>query len=87
MISLKTGRKELINVKITSKRLTALALVLALLLASCAGETSATTMYLRKTEGTVDVSDGEGKDITPKDDLGLYSGYQVGTGRSSKSWP
>ena len=86
MISLKTGRKELINVKITSKRLTALALVLALLLASCAGETSATTMYLRKTEGTVDVSDGEGKDITPKDDLGLYSGYQVGTQAESYAW-
>ena len=72
--------------KITSKRLTALALVLALLLASCAGETSATTMYLRKTEGTVDVSDGEGKDITPKDDLGLYSGYQVGTQAESYAW-
>ena len=86
MISLKTGRKELINVKITSKRLTALVLSLALLLTSCGNGTSAATMYLRKTEGTVGVSDGEGKELTPKDNLGLYSGYQVGTQAESYAW-
>ena len=67
----------------TTKRLTALALSLALLLTSCSGGASATSMHLRKTEGTVGVSDGEGKDITAKDDLGLYSGYQVGTQEKS----
>ena len=86
MISLKTGRKELINVKITSKRLTALVLSLALLLTSCGNGTSAATMYLRKTEGAVGVSDGEGKELTPKDNLGLYSGYQVGTQAESYAW-
>ena len=67
-------------------RLTALALSLALLLTSCGGGASATSMHLRKTEGTVGVSDGEGKDITAKDDLGLYSGYQVGTQEKSYAW-
>ena len=60
-------------------RLTALALSLALLLTSCSGGASATSMHLRKTEGTVGVSDGEGKELTPKGNLGLYSGYGVET--------
>jgi len=60
-------------------RLAALALSLSLLLTSCAGGASATTMHLRKTEGSVGVSDGEGKDVEPRDDLGLYSGYGVET--------
>ena len=67
-------------------RLTALALSLALLLTSCSGGASATSMHLRKTEGTVGVSDGEGKELTPKGNLGLYSGYQVGTQAESYAW-
>ena len=67
-------------------RLTALALSLALLLTSCGGGASATSMHLRKTEGTVGVSDGEGKELTPKGNLGLYSGYQVGTQEKSYAW-
>ena len=67
-------------------RLTALALSLALLLTSCSGGASATSMHLRKTEGTVGVSDGEGKELTPKGNLGLYSGYQVGTQEKSYAW-
>ena len=70
----------------TTKRLTALALSLALLLTSCSGGASATSMHLRKTEGTVGVSDGEGKELTPKGNLGLYSGYQVGTQEKSYAW-
>ena len=72
--------------KKTTTRLAALALSLALLLTSCAGGTLATTMHLRKTEGTVGVSDGEGKELTTKDNLGLYSGYQVGTQAESYAW-
>ena len=72
--------------KKTTTRLAALALSLALLLTSCAGGTLATTMHLRKTEGTVGVSDGEGKELTPKDNLGLYSGYQVETQAESYAW-
>ena len=70
----------------TTKRLTALALSLALLLTSCSGGASATSMHLRKTEGTVGVSDSEGKELTPKSNLGLYSGYQVGTQAESYAW-
>ncbi len=72
--------------KKTTTRLAALALSLALLLTSCAGGASATTMHLRKTEGSVGVSDGEGKELTPKDNLGLYSGYQVETQAESYAW-
>ena len=45
-----------------------LALSLALLLTSCGGGASATSMHLRKTEGTVDVSDGEGKEVADDED-------------------
>ena len=60
-------------------RLTALALPLALLLTSCGGGTATASMHLRKTEGTVGVSDGEGKDVAPRETPGLYSGYGVET--------
>ncbi len=70
----------------TTTRLTALALSLALLLTSCSGGAPATTMHLRKTEGTVGVSDGEGKDVAPREDLGLYSGYGVETQAESYAW-
>lgn len=66
------------------KRILALILALSLLLTSCGGGTSATTMHLRKTEGTVGVSDGEGKDIALRD--GLYSGYRVDTQSESYAW-
>lgn len=70
----------------TRTRLTALGLALALLLTSCGGGASAATMHLRKTEGTVAVSDSEGKDVAPRENLGLYSGYQVGTQAESYAW-
>ena len=68
------------------KRILALTLALSLLLASCGGGASATTMHLRKTEGTVGVSDGEGKGVEPREDLGLYSGYGVDTSSESYAW-
>ena len=68
------------------KRILALTLALSLLLTACGGGASATTMRLRKTEGTVGVSDGEGKDVEPRDDLGLYSGYGVDTQTESYAW-
>lgn len=67
-------------------RLASLLLALSLLLPSCGGGASATAMHLRKTEGTVGVSDDAGKDVAPKDDLGLYSGYQVETQMESYAW-
>ena len=46
------------------------------LLTACAGEeTPAAAMHLRRAQGTVSVSDGDGKDVPLLDNLGLYSGY------------
>ena len=68
------------------RRALALTLSATLLLASCGPKMAATTMHLRKTEGTVGVSDGEGKEVKPKEKLGLYSGYGVDTKNESYAW-
>ena len=67
-------------------RSTAVVLSLALLLTSCGGGATATSMHLKKTEGTVAVSDSEGKAVSPRKDLGLYSGYGVETQAKSYAW-
>lgn len=65
---------------------------LALLLAgfallSCVScGSGAASMHLRRTEGTVGVSDGEGRSVELREDLGLYSGYGVGTQAESFAW-
>ena len=66
---------------------------LALFLAACTllsctacGGGAAAAMHLRRTQGTVGVSDNEGKSVEPRDDLGLYSGYGVGTQAESFAW-
>ena len=64
----------------------ALLLAACTLLASCGSKTEAATMHLRKTEGTVGVSDSEGKDLEPRENLGLYSGYGVDTRAESYAW-
>ena len=71
-----------------SVKFLALALSAAMLfgLTACGGGASATTMRLKKTVGTVGVSDGEGKDVSPRDDLMLYSGYGVDTSSESYAW-
>lgn len=53
--------------------------------AACGGGTAAASMHLRKTEGTVGVSDGE-KALEPLENLGLYSGYGVDTMSESYAW-
>ena len=64
-----------------------LALVMVLSLAACSGkDTTAAAMHLRRTEGTVTVSDSGGKDVPARDNLGLYSGYGVGTRSASYAW-
>ena len=55
-------------------------------LSACSGGTSAATMHLRRTEGTVSVSNGDGKDVPALDNLGLYSGYGVNTRSASYAW-
>lgn len=63
-----------------------LALLSALCLISGCGNASAASMHLRKTEGTVSVSDAEGQSVAPAENLGLYSGYGVGTEAESYAW-
>lgn len=69
-----------------------MAFTLALGCAGCggtgdgAGSASAASMFLRKTEGTVAVADADGADIAPAENLGLYSGYTVGTEAVSYAW-
>lgn len=70
------------------KRLGAVASLLAAacclgLLAGCGG---ATTMHLRRTEGTVAVQDEKAAPVTIKENLSLYGGYQVDTGAQSYAW-
>ena len=78
-------------------RLTALALVLSLLLTACGASDTpaagtvvnraeAASMRLRRTEGSVGVSDSEGQDVEPAENLGLYSGYGIGTDVESYAW-
>ena len=63
-----------------------LALAMVLSLAACGGGTTAATMHLRRTQGTVAVSDSDGKDVPVLDNLGLYSGYGVNTRSASYAW-
>lgn len=64
-------------------------LVLALLLGTVqpalAAETAA-TMKLSATEGTVTVSNASGRSLTVRDNMRLYSGYQVETAANSYAW-
>ncbi|HCT90925.1 MAG TPA: hypothetical protein DF613_06030 [Lachnospiraceae bacterium] len=46
----------------------------------------AATMHLQKTEGSVDVADGEGAEVPLLEQMGLYSGYQVDTREESYAW-
>ena len=70
-------------------RCAALLLVVSLVLsmAACSGQnTTAATMHLRRAEGTVSVSGGDGKDVPVLEKLGLYSGYGVNTRSESYAW-
>ena len=64
-------------------------LVLTLLLGmaqpALAAETAA-TMQLSVTEGTVKVSNASGRSLTLRDNMRLYSGYQVETSAKSYAW-
>lgn len=64
------------------------ALLLAvMLLTSCGrGEANAAAMHLMRTEGEVDISDDAGKSVKPKENLELYSGYEVDTQSTSFAW-
>lgn len=72
----------------SGKRLLAFFLALSMLLsfAACGGETTAATMHLIKTEGTVQVNDAKGKSLKVMENLGLFSGYSIATQMASYGW-
>lgn len=53
---------------------------------SCGKEGRATDMKLARTEGQVEIQDEKEKTVTPEENLGLYSGYQVDTRQDSYAW-
>lgn len=63
-------------------------LIAAALLActSCGKENEAATMKLIKAEGAVSVDDAKGKSLKPIENMGLHSGYGVGTQTESYAW-
>ncbi|MCI8639170.1 MAG: FecR domain-containing protein [Coprococcus sp.] len=67
-------------------RVLSLALAVCLLCTSCGSPAKATTMNLIKTEGTVDVRDDAGDDVSILENLKLYSGYGVETLKKSYAW-
>ncbi len=68
------------------RRFLALAAAAALALTACGPKAAAATMHLRRAEGAVAVADGAGRQVEPREALGLYSGYQVDTQSESYAW-
>lgn len=64
----------------------AMGMLLLLLCTSCGKAPSATSMHLIRTEGGVSVEDGEGENISPEENMGLYSGYRLETRKESHAW-
>lgn len=71
------------------KRVLSLLMVLALLLGTAqpalAADTAA-TMQISAAEGTVTVTNASGRELTLREDMRLYSGYQVETSAKSYAW-
>lgn len=63
-----------------------LLLAVFLLCAACGNPLLATTIKLQKAEGTVTILDQKGKDLAPREEMNLYSGYQVSTQKTSYAW-
>jgi hypothetical protein len=61
-------------------------IILFSVLACTACGQKATTMHLVKTEGNVSVLNAKGKNIDIFQQMGLYSGYSVGTESESHAW-
>lgn len=60
--------------------------MVCVLCAACGNGAVATTMKLARVEGEVSVRDEKEKDLTPAEDMNLYSGYQLKTGKESYSY-
>lgn len=63
-----------------------LLLALGILCSACGDSAKATTMQLMKIQGSVGILDGEGENISPMEEMRLYSGYDLTTRRNSFAW-
>ena len=63
-----------------------LLLITVMLLSASCGKNRATTMKLIKTDGDVGVENEKGKSVDLIENLGLYSGYGIGTQTESFAW-
>ncbi len=63
-------------------------LSLSLLLGACGPkkENTAADMHLVKAEGTVEVEDGSGREVSLRENLGLFDGYALETQAASYGW-
>lgn len=66
-------------------RMLGVLLGLSMLCTGCGGN-KASSMQLMKTEGNVGVMNGDGEDVSPKQDMKLYDGYELTTARRSYAW-
>ena len=80
-------RERRVRFKEFSARATALlTCMVCVLCTACGNGAVATTMKLAQVEGEVSVRDEKEKDLTPAEDMNLYSGYQLKTGKESYSY-
>ena len=62
------------------------ALMLSLTVLPVSAATTASTMQLTKTTGTVSVTNSSGRSISQRDNMHLYNGYHVKTEAKSYAW-
>ena len=74
------GKRKLIRINLF------LLLITVMLLSTSCGKNKATTMKLIKTDGEVGVENEKGKSVDLIENLGLYSGYGIGTQTKSFAW-
>lgn len=67
-------------------RLVTALLAAVLLCTACGQGAAASVMQLVKLEGTVGVSDGEGRELSPEEKMMLYNGYRMETRNESFAW-
>lgn len=66
--------------------ISALAMALAVLCTACGDSAKASSMRLMRTKGSVGILNGEGENLSPEEEMRLYSGYQLSTQRRSFAW-
>ena len=67
-------------------RISALGVALVMLCTACGDSARASTMRLMRVKGNVGILNGEGENLSPEEEMRLYSGYQLSTRRRSFAW-